>query len=149
MESKKQLAGPCGLYCGVCGIYAAHKDNDLEFKERLAGIYGLDVADIKCKGCRSDELFLYCQNCPIRSCTTAKGIEGCHQCNDFPCQFIENFPLHHGRRVILRAIPARRKLGTERWIEDEERRYHCPYCGCKLFMGAEECWNCKELVDVD
>jgi len=26
---------PCGLYCGVCAIYIAHRDNNHNFKERL------------------------------------------------------------------------------------------------------------------
>lgn len=149
IDSKKGLAAPCGLYCGLCGVYIAHRDYDLEFKERLAKAFGLDIDDIRCNGCCSDELFMFCQSCHIRSCVADKGIEGCHKCNDFPCGFIDNFPLHHGRRVMLRAIPTRRELGIERWIEEEERRYHCPYCGYKTYLGAEECWNCKEPVDVD
>ncbi len=149
MENKKELAAPCGLYCGVCGIYIAHSDNNSKFKERLTTVYGVRVDDIKCKGCLSDELFLYCQTCSIRSCAIEKGIEGCHQCNVFPCKFIENFPLPAGKKVILRAIPTWRELGTERWMEEEEKRYHCPSCGYKLFRGAKRCRNCQQPVDVD
>ena len=28
MQSKKKLAAPCGLYCGVCGVYIAHSARD-------------------------------------------------------------------------------------------------------------------------
>jgi len=137
MENKKKLAAPCGLYCGVCGVYIAHRDNNIKFKERLTTVYGVSVDDINCEGCLSDELFVYCETCPIRSCAIEKGIEGCHQCNDFPCKFIEDFPIPVGKKVILRAIPTWRELGTERWMEEEEKRYHCPYCGYKLFRGAK------------
>ena len=149
MESKNELAAPCGLYCGVCGVYIAHKDDNTKFKERLTKVYGVHVDDIKCKGCLSDELFVFCKSCSIRSCTKKRGIKGCHQCDDFPCRYIERFPLPVGKKVILRAIPTWRELGTEKWMGEEEKRYHCPSCGYMLFRGAKRCRNCKEPVDLD
>ena len=156
MESRKELAAPCGLYCGVCGVYIAHRENNLKFKERLRDFYqkGLGAAtlvvdDIRCEGCLSGVISIFCQTCQIRSCTIEKGIEGCHQCSDFPCRFIDDFPIPVGKKVILRAIPFWREYGTEKWIEEEEKRYHCPHCGYKLFRGAKRCRNCKEPVDVD
>lgn len=149
MENKGKLAAPCGLYCGVCGVYIAQRDNNIKFKERLTTVYDVTVDDIKCQGCLSDQLFVFCLTCAIRSCTIEKGIEGCHQCNDFPCKFIENFPLPVGKKVILRAIPTWRELGNDGWMEEEEKRYHCPHCGYELFRGAKRCRNCREQVDVD
>jgi len=149
MEDKKKLAAPCGLYCGVCAVLMAHRDNNVKFKERLTGVYGVTVDEIKCEGCLSDELFVYCQTCAIRACTIDKGIEGCHQCDDFPCQLIEDFPLPVGKKVILRAIPTWRELGTERWMEEEEKRYHCPHCGYAVFRGVRRCRNCGNPLDLD
>jgi len=156
MESRKGLAAPCGLYCGVCGVYIAHRENNLKFKERLRDFYqkGLGAAtlvvdDIRCEGCLSGVISIFCQTCQIRSCTIEKGIEGCHQCSDFPCKYIDEFPIPVGKKVILRAIPTWRELGTEKWMEEEEKRYHCPHCGNKLFRGAKRCRNCREPVDVD
>jgi predicted RNA-binding Zn-ribbon protein involved in translation (DUF1610 family) len=51
--------------------------------------------------------------------------------------------------VILRAIPTWREFGTDRWMEEEKKRYHCPRCGYALFRGAMTCRNCKEPVDLD
>jgi hypothetical protein len=149
MENKKALAAPCGMYCGVCGVYIADRDNNLKFKESLTKVYGVSVDEIKCKGCLSDEPFVLCQACPVKSCVIEKGLGGCHQCDDFPCKIIDNLPLNIGKKVILRAIPTWRELGTEKWMEEEEKRYHCPYCGYKLFRGAKTCRNCKQAVDVD
>jgi len=149
MDDKMQLAAPCGLYCGVCAVLIAHRDNNIKFKERLTGVYGVTVDEIKCEGCLSDELFVYCQTCPIRSCTIEKGIEGCHQCDDFPCKLIDDFPLPVGKKVILRAIPTWRDLGTERWMEEEEKRYHCPHCGYAVFRGVQKCRNCQSPLDLD
>ncbi len=149
METKKEFAAPCGLYCGVCGIYIAHRDDNLKFKERLTGVYGVGVDEIKCEGCLSDEPFVYCRTCVIKTCTAEKGFEGCHQCDDFPCETIDRFPLPVGKRVILRAIPYWREHGTEKWMEEEEKRYLCPHCGYKLFRGAKTCRSCKAAVDLD
>ncbi len=145
----RDLLAPCGLYCGVCGILIAHKSNDQKFKERLSTVYGCSPDDIACKGCLSEATFIYCQTCPIKSCTRSKDYEGCHECSDFPCKLIEDFPVPVGKKVILRAIPAWRELGTERWIDEEEKRYNCPSCGYPLFRGAKRCRSCKEPVDCD
>ncbi|MBI4966348.1 MAG: DUF3795 domain-containing protein [Desulfomonile tiedjei] len=145
----KDLLAPCGLYCGVCGILMAHRDNNSKFKEILAGFYGVTPDDIACEGCLSEKRFKFCEECAIRSCVNEKHYESCHQCGDFPCAFIDNFPVPVGKKVILRAIPTWRELGTEKWVEQEEIRYHCPHCGNALFRGAKRCRNCKEPVDRD
>ncbi len=146
---KKELLAPCGLYCGVCGIQIAYRDQNQKFQERLSTLYGCSPDDIVCEGCKSQTRFKYCKACPIRSCTEGKNYEGCHQCNEFPCDFINNFPYDVGKRVILRAIPSWGELGTERWVEQEEKRYHCPHCGGELFRGAKRCRSCGEPVDQD
>jgi len=150
MDVERELLAPCGLYCGVCAVLIAYRDNNEKFKERLLGVYGLaSTEQVRCKGCLSEDRFLYCEVCPIRDCCEGKGIEGCHQCADWPCDYIHNFPLPVGKKVMLRAIPAWRERGTERWVESEEARYHCPACGYRLFRGAKRCRSCGEAVDVD
>jgi len=163
MMKNSELISPCGLYCGVCAIYIAHRDNNHKFKVRLADLYkgevpgkgslpnseNLSVEDMQCSGCFSDELFMHCRQCEIRDCTKEKGYTGCHECDEFPCQHIENFPMTVGKKVILRAIPYRREVGTEKWIKDEEARYICPECGNKLFRGVVKCNQCKAALDLD
>ena len=85
----------------------------------------------------------------IRDCTREKGYAGCHECGDFPCQLIENFPVPVGKKVILRAIPDWRERGTEAWVRDEEARYVCPECDHRLFRGAKRCNQCKTPVNLD
>jgi hypothetical protein len=163
MTIKPDLIPPCGLYCGVCAIRIAHRENNRKFKERLANVYkgkvtgkgalagceALSADDIRCEGCLSDDRFVHCQRCEIRSCCLEKGIEGCHQCDAFPCEHIDHFPMTVGKKVILRAVPYRRKVGTERWVSAEEARYVCPGCGNRLFRGAMRCNRCKTVVDLD
>jgi hypothetical protein len=163
MKINPDLIAPCGLYCGVCAIYIAHRDHNQKFKERLVELYKgrvpgkgtlpnnekLSAEDIRCQGCLSDDLFMYCRHCEIRACTRKKGYTGCHQCDEFPCQYIENFPMTVGKKVILRAIPYWREAGTEKWIQDEEARYICPECGNKVFRGVARCNQCKAKLDLD
>ena len=149
MEPGKELLAPCGLYCGVCGILIAHRDGNEKFKERLGTVYGVKPEDLVCEGCLSETVFGYCRVCPIKSCTQERGYEGCHQCAEFPCAHIANFPMAAGKKAILRAIPQWRELGTEKWVESELARYHCPACGHELFRGAKRCRHCKAAVDRD
>ncbi len=157
MEINPNFLAPCGLYCGVCAVYYATIDNNLKFKERLVDVYkgelpgieNLKVEDIHCEGCLSDKPFFYCRECSIKDCTQSKGCSGCHECDDFPCRLIEDFPMPVGKKVILRAIPYWRKWGTEKWVVDEEARYTCPECGHKIFRGAKRCNVCKIAFDLD
>ncbi len=163
MKSNPAFASPCGLYCGVCAIHIAHRDNNEKFKERLVGLYkggisgkgtlpnseNLTTADIRCQGCLSDDRFMHCQQCDIRDCTQARGYAGCHECAEFPCRHIDNFSMKVGKKVILRCVPYRREVGTEKWIEDEEARYYCPECGNRVFRGVVKCNRCKTRLNLD
>ncbi|MBU1340680.1 MAG: DUF3795 domain-containing protein [Proteobacteria bacterium] len=163
MTINPDFISPCGLYCGVCAIYIADRDKNLKFKERLVGLYkggipgkgtlpnseNISAQDIRCKGCLSDELFMHCKQCEIRDCTSRKGYSGCHECDEFPCPHIENFPMTVGKKVILRVVPYRRKVGTQKWIQDEEARYFCPECGNKVYRGVVSCNQCRAQLDLD
>ena len=163
MTFNPHFASPCGLYCGVCAIHIAHKDKNEKLKERLVNLYkggvadkgtlpnseNLSTKDIHCGGCLSDDLFMHCRQCEIRDCTKGKEIDGCHQCDDFPCSIIDKFSMSVGRKVILRCVPYRKKIGTEKWIQDEENRYYCPECGNKVFRGVVKCNQCKTRLDLD
>ena len=154
VEVKKELLSPCGLYCGVCRVYFAHRNNDIKFKQELLPIYkaygAKNVDDIACTGCLSDGIiFPFCQSCAIKDCIKDKGIEGCRQCDEFPCDIIANWPSAPGKKIILRNIPAWRELGTEKWVEQVENRYKCPECGNQLFRGVTNCNKCNVAVDLD
>jgi len=163
VATNPDFISPCGLYCGVCAIYIAYRDNNSKLKERLVNLYKggtpgkgilpnsetLSVEDIRCCGCLSDERFMHCRQCEIRNCTKEKGYTGCHECDDFPCAFIDNFSMAVGKKVILRAVPYRREHGAEQWIIAEEARYHCPQCGKQAFRGAMRCNQCKADLDLD
>lgn len=163
MATNPEFHSPCGLYCGVCAVYIATRDNNDKLKQGLLKMYqggtpgkgalpnsdALTIDDIHCSGCLSDDLFLYCQRCEIRDCNKEKGYTGCHECDDFPCQYIDTFPMNVGKKVILRSVPYRREVGTDKWAEDEEARYICPDCGNRVFRGVMKCNQCKAQLDLD
>lgn len=152
-QIKKELLAPCGLYCGVCSIYIAHKENNTKLKEALLPVYksfAKSVDEISCTGCLSSgEVFPACQFCMIKKCTSEKNLEGCHQCDDWPCKNVKYFPMALAKKVMTRTIPTWRELGTQKFVEQEEKRYHCPDCGTFLFRGAKTCYKCKTPVDLD
>ena len=163
MPFNPDFASFCGLYCGVCAIHIAHRENNEKFKNRLVDLYkggvagkgtlpnseNLTTEDIHCEGCLSDDRFMHCKQCGIRDCAREKGISGCHACDEFPCSHIGDFAMNVGKKVILRCVPYRREVGTEKWIEDEEARYYCPECGNKVFRGVVKCNQCKTKLDLD
>lgn len=152
-EINQALLAPCGLYCGVCAVYIAHRDNNLKFKEILVNVYKpftKVIEDVQCTGCRSEGIvFSYCLTCPIKNCVKEKEIESCSQCDEWPCSIINRFPIPIGKKVIMRSIPQLRELGTAKWVEKEEERYLCPNCGNFLFRGAKRCNKCKISVNLD
>ncbi len=163
MAAHPEFISPCGLYCGVCAIHIADRDNNEKFKQRLVDLYKggvpgkgtlpnsehLTTKDIKCSGCRSDNVFMHCRQCDIRDCTKEKGLDGCHQCEQFPCAHIDHFSMAVGKKVILRSVPYRKKHGTQKWVEDEEARYFCPECNNKVFRGAVTCNRCRAQLNLD
>ena len=54
-----------------------------------------------------------------------------------------------GKKVILQAVSYRRKVGTEKWVQDEAARYVCPECGNTVFRGVVTCNRCKVKLDLD
>ena len=70
-----ELLAPCGLYCGVCGVYMASRDKNQKLKDKLANAYGVTPEQIVCEGCLSNEKFLYCQTCGIRTCVMKKNVK--------------------------------------------------------------------------
>lgn len=91
----------------------------------------------------SGKTFEFVKTCSIRACAQKKRLKGCHQCDDFPCNNIKNFPIEIARNGILEAIPRWKELGTERWVAEVENHYTCPKCGILLHRHADKCSNCQ------
>jgi len=156
--ANRDLMAPCGLYCGVCGVYLSTRDDNEKFRARLGELYRTPPEETRCLGCRQADpprlLYAYCRSCRIRVCVLGRGLTSCYQCPEWPCGLIDAFPLATGHRVILRTIPLWREQvarhgeeqGTVEWARAECERYHCPSCGAPLFRGAQKCRACGSPV---
>jgi len=136
------LLGYCGLYCGDCPghtgeiadaaaslITALDRSGFDEvaaalFSEQLPHYAALGPAlaflsRLRCAGvCRARE-----EHCDIARCCLAKGLDGCHECNDFEsCPTLARLEKNHGDSCIvnLRGI---RRLGAQAWLESGERKW--------------------------
>ena len=124
----------------------------------MGDLYGTTPKETECIGCMQPDppkkLYGYCKECKIRDCVKSKGYYSCHQCDEWPCDFIEMFPLKTGLRVMKRTIPIWRdkvatlgdESGSVEWVRSEYERYHCSSCKKPLFRGAQRCRNCKKEV---
>ncbi len=71
----------CGSDCDACPIYLATPDTG------DTGSVARAITD--CDGCRAGaRLFAECEECEIRKCALARGLEGCARCDDFPCDVL-------------------------------------------------------------
>ena len=154
----RELMAPCGLYCGVCGVYIATRDNNEKFKTVMGNLYGTKPEETECLGCMQPDppqkIYGYCKSCPIRDCIRAKDFYSCHQCEEWPCDLISNFAFATGRRVMENTIPLWRQkvselgdaAGSESWAREVCARYHCTSCGKPLFRGVQKCRACGRPV---
>ncbi len=154
----KDLMAPCGAYCGTCGVYIATRGGNEKFRAIMGDFYGTKPEDTECLGCMqsdpSKKLYGLCNACRVRDCVKSKGYYSCHQCKEWPCSLIENFPLATGLKVMKRTIPLWQEKvvehgdekGSVEWARAECERYHCSSCGNPLFRGAQVCRACKKPV---
>jgi len=139
----------CGLYCGACEVLHANMENRLDEK---SSEWGVDPAQMRCHGCKSDVLSIYCRDCELRTCAESKGLDYCYECEEFPCQRLENFNHdkvpHHVMVIINQKVLAER--GPEQWLEDQKIRWSCTVCGETFSWYQKTCSKCgSEVFDCE
>jgi len=169
-EKKRNLAAPCGLYCGACLIHLASKQGDSELLEQIAkGLFEglrrggkgmpplrkgavvsesreqkLEAKDLACDGCLSETVAPQCRICGFRACALEKGLATCAQCANSPCQELVDFNNdglpHHGE--VLANIRRQQDIGLDAWIAEQEERWRCPECGCAVAWYTSQCYGC-------
>jgi len=143
-ETSKIFAGVCGLYCGNCPIFRARRDGHVEFLEFLANTIGVD--EVSCDGCRSENC--WSGDCYFKKCARERGVDFCSECPDYPCpQLLEFSEMASHRRVILENLEKIREVGWRRWIEEEDRKWRCPFCGSKVSFYNVKCPSCGAKLE--
>ncbi len=132
----------CGLYCGACPSFLATEAGTLE---ALAG-NGLGAEQLRCLGCRSEAVSVYCQNCSMRKCAGAQGLTSCADCADFPCRVLKAFDrdgvAHH--QGVVNALQVCGAVGTDEWLRVQAARFTCGGCGRALRYQDERCPECGQ-----
>ena len=101
---EKELAGCCGIYCGLCPRFQS-------------------TAKSRCPGCKILSLTISCKlyNC----CVKAKGLVTCAQCDDFPCEKYDGFFDRDSfitHKVCLPNIKRIKKVSLKKWLQEQGQR---------------------------
>lgn len=130
----KQMTAPCGLDCFNCNLNRAVED-EVTRRENMK-LFNIPYEAAVCRGCRSEDGLvpvrrLYgMDRCKVYRCVSAKGIESCADCSDFPCDnlhpYAENAALlPHNIKIYNLALI--RKMGLERWANEKARQVRETY----------------------
>ena len=91
MDNDKEMIAVCGLECHKCDILQA--TNDPKVAQEIADWFKKEMnedvkpEDIHCMCCKGDRAKHWSPDCWIlRCCVDKKGLEFCHECNEFPCE---------------------------------------------------------------
>jgi predicted RNA-binding Zn-ribbon protein involved in translation (DUF1610 family) len=136
----------CGLYCGACTIMLANQNGELE---SLAKQWEMKVDDLKCFGCKSGQVAIFCTDCEIKACAEDKQLDFCFQCDEFPCARMiefrddEKYPYH---QVVFNSLEDIRQKGIDTWLKEQDARWSCPNCGERFAWRDEVCKHCGGAV---
>jgi len=114
----------CGYRCDLCLAYrpnvASNPANQQKLSDGWYKYFGfrLPAAEILCDGCMADDPRLIDQNCPVRPCVIARGLDNCSQCERYVCDKLTE------RLVVYEEV--RQRVGAE-IPEDDRRCFIQPY----------------------
>jgi hypothetical protein len=112
-----------------------------ELAEIIHQKYGVPKQDIPCKGCRQQDgrhYHLKAGGCATLDCVKTRGVAFCCDCVDFPCALLApladgaSFYPHNMKVYNLCRI---KKIGLERWIEEEAGLIRKRYFTHKFIVG--------------
>jgi hypothetical protein len=134
-----QLTAPCGLDCFNCEIYETNLTDQVA--ELIRSKIGVPKDEISCKGCRLQDgkhFHLSSEGCATLNCAREKKVDFCCDCSDFPCSLLA--PLADGadrypHNMKLYNLCRIKKVGVNRWIEDEAGNIRTKYFKGKFVVG--------------
>ncbi|KIX12792.1 DUF3795 domain-containing protein [Dethiosulfatarculus sandiegensis] len=130
----QKMTAPCGLDCFNCQMWLASKDDNL--RKTISENYGIPYNMAVCKGCRAHGgqiPFLGMKEpCNVYKCITAKGVEICSDCDEFPCDHLHPYAdkagmVPHNTKVFNLCLI--KKMGLESWAEDKAAQVKKTYFG--------------------
>jgi hypothetical protein len=135
MEFKEELIAPCGMNCGLCSHYLALR-NDLKKK-------GFNKS--YCAGCLPRG-----KNCAFmkKMCSLLGNgeVRFCFECPDYPCRRLRSLDARYRtfyHMSMIDNLDLIKKCGTEKFIEEEILKWHCPKCGGTICCHNGICYSCE------
>ena len=125
-NTAKRLTSPCGIPCFHCPAYMA--SSNPEIRKRVAETLNVPEEKAACEGCRAQEGRIRVLNpdvqCKIFSCAAGKGVEFCHECDDFPCGRFQPYAdkAQYPHNTKMYQLCMMKKLGFEKWADEEARK---------------------------
>ena len=114
----------CGYRCDLCMAYRpnveAHPDNRQTLSDGWFKYFGFRIPPeaILCDGCMAENPRLIDDQCPVRPCVVARGLDNCAQCDEYVCDRLKE------RLVVYAEV--RDRAGGE--VSDDDRaRFIRPY----------------------
>ena len=97
----KKIIAACGIECSKCDALIATVENDnakrKEVAEKWSKAYDakLSIELINCMGCMEEGVhFSHCNECEIRQCAKEMEVNNCSECEEYPCEELEQFFEH-------------------------------------------------------
>jgi hypothetical protein len=136
----RQMTAPCGLDCWNCPVYMAGSDDGL--RSKVAERLGVPVEKAVCRGCRHEEGRIEAigrtQPCYVYKCIKDKGLEFCHECGDFPCDYLHPYADQAGQRphnTKVFNLCLIKRMGLEGWAKEKAAQVKANYFQGKLKLG--------------
>lgn len=89
-DMEEKLISVCGIDCGECPARIATMEDDVAKLAEVAKQWTTDdmplnAEDVVCDSCHGPRLFKWCTQCPTRACAVEKGNHTCADCEEYPC----------------------------------------------------------------
>jgi len=141
--ARKELAAPCGLYCGCCFIYKAGSDKALA--QQIAAKFGMKAEQVKCEGCVPEKgackMLFKGGICPTYECAVnRKKVTFCYECDEFPCLKLAPCADRAGEiphNTKIYNLVQIQKKGLDKWMEGVEVSWKQYFQGKKPRGGSE------------
>ncbi len=151
----RDLAGRCGMYCGVCEIHRAYTDGG-KFRIEVARKHNCLPGDVRCKGCRGVAVVGWAKsedwgkNCAILRCLKSRQLATCGECPTISsCERWQALAEElFTRGIDLKAnLQEMSRLGPDAWVKEQDKRWRCQHCHepVAVTTGDSRCQLCGEF----
>jgi hypothetical protein len=129
---EQSLIAPCGMNCGTCIGFMRPKN--------------------RCPGCRFVEKGKAKVQCIIRNCELLQQTDSkfCFDCKKYPCKRLKQLDKRYStkyRTSFIENLGMIKQNGINFFLEFEDKRRKCPYCGATLSVHRDKCLACLKNTD--